>query len=1437
MKRFTMILMTLITLTMTAHAQWAIQTNPLGSGDAAMVGKIQFVSATEGWIACGSNGSLLHTTDGGTTWNVVTPFPGDSAGNMSDPATTMSWVNPTHGWALKTYIVGTGDISSSGNGAVLYNTIDGGTSWAKKEFPKTITTVPYNTADLQGTWQLHELVAKNPSSSSTNQAAWIHGTITLDGTGSGTMTNLISNGQSQSDVSGLTLSISTTGVLTISGSDMHGFMSADKSTIIITSTENEGGYGLMVLQRQVSGTTYTTADLQGSWQMHVLSVGNNTGAHAGWGHAAMTGDANGNLTGNYVDVGNIGSLNMTATISSSGIIGGMSSFGPDAHGFMSADKKTFYMTMTTSENSDYNLVAFQKKVSETTYSSNDLQGNWQLHSIVADNTNDTEAWASWTHAKIAMDAGGNGSLSDFVVNNESRSEQDVSISISADGILSGFGSDDSNGFMSTDKSLVVLTTTDAGSGGYTFGIMQKDLTVNGDVGIQVQFADNNNGWASNYNMIYDKFIIYKTTDGGTTWNTTSNAVGGIYYFVDANNGWMIGTSTDNIGEGNLNNIYHTTDGGSNWVAQASSIGTANALYFTDLLHGWVVGKTGLILKTTDGGANWTAITNAGLSSVLNSKCVFFLDANTGWIGTHNDGENGQYVLATTDAGVSWTSQSTPADHEILSLNFWDATNGWFTSDYGQIAHYTYTPPKTVNITAGGLSSALTTTEKATLTDIVVTGTLDARDFRIMRDSMPLLANLDLSQASIAAYIGTEGTINTTNYSYPANTIPRNALLQKTSLLSIFLPNTLTAVGRSGLNGCTALGSVTFPSTLVTIDSMSFRSCTALKNVIIPSNVTEIGYAAFLASGLQQITLNEGLKTIGDYAFQNCGSLQLISIPSTVTEIGYAAFLASGLQQITLKEGLKKIGDYAFIYCYPLQSISIPSTVTEIGNSAFNSSGLQQITLNEGLKTIGDNAFQWCDSLRSITLPSTVTNIGYCAFTFVNSLETITVASGNSNYYSEEGVLFDKAKKRLLAYPANKSPHYDIPLGVTVIDTAAFEGNWKLKSVTIPSSVTDLASEAFYHCDLLSVIDLPSSISKIGNYCFYECYNLSAIFTNTQTPLNMAVSDSIFKEINAGCTLYTPQASSANYQSSEGWNYYITRIKEYEKVTDNEGNVYHGIQVGTQSWLVENLRTKHYTNDEIIETPSNPNVDLTNFPSTKYSWDIENDTSNAYVYGRLYTWNAATDSRGICPTGWKLPSISDWQTMITYVTNNSNASATKALASCALWWEDPDAPENTPSYNISTNNESGLLIFPSGIRHTEGSFEGLWGVSYLWSSEIQGGLPYAYSIGNLATSVNGGSNRAQEGFSIRCVKDGNTGIGEIQNESIVVYPNPTSDAFQIKGIEGTATITLWDLDGRLLLSKEITSKENVSVSSLSNGVYLVRIKSNNITRTEKLIIQR
>ena len=113
--------------TLAAQTGWTLQTNPLGTGETAMIGKVQFVSLTEGWISA-NGGRFLHTLDGGNNWNIVDPFPNDTVWNFSDPATDMCWTDQNHGWKINIL----GEDYQNSRGALLYKTINGGASWTKK---------------------------------------------------------------------------------------------------------------------------------------------------------------------------------------------------------------------------------------------------------------------------------------------------------------------------------------------------------------------------------------------------------------------------------------------------------------------------------------------------------------------------------------------------------------------------------------------------------------------------------------------------------------------------------------------------------------------------------------------------------------------------------------------------------------------------------------------------------------------------------------------------------------------------------------------------------------------------------------------------------------------------------------------------------------------------------------------------------------------------------------------------------------------------------------------------------------------------------------------------------------------------------------------------------------------------------------------------------
>ena len=128
MKNFLLLIFVLFVTALinnTNAQSWVMQTNPLGFGDQAMVGKVHFVSDTEGWISCGKGG-FLHTTNSGTDWIFVDPFPSDTVESMSDPSISMSWVGTTHGWNISSI----GSLDSS-RGAVIYKTTNSGANWSK----------------------------------------------------------------------------------------------------------------------------------------------------------------------------------------------------------------------------------------------------------------------------------------------------------------------------------------------------------------------------------------------------------------------------------------------------------------------------------------------------------------------------------------------------------------------------------------------------------------------------------------------------------------------------------------------------------------------------------------------------------------------------------------------------------------------------------------------------------------------------------------------------------------------------------------------------------------------------------------------------------------------------------------------------------------------------------------------------------------------------------------------------------------------------------------------------------------------------------------------------------------------------------------------------------------------------------------------------------
>ena len=142
--------------------------------------------------------------------------------------------------------------------------------------------------------------------------------------------------------------------------------------------------------------------------------------------------------------------------------------------------------------------------------------------------------------------------------------------------------------------------------------------------------------------------------------------------------------------------------------------------------------------------------------------------------------------------------------------------------------------------------------------------------------------------------------------------------------------------------------------------------------------------------------------------------------------------------------------------------------------------------------LGSGAFENCTSLVSVKISDTVEYIDFNVFCGCSALKSIEVDANNSEYSSENGVLFNKNKDTIVAYPMGKEDtSYVVPDGVKNIDDFAFAFCYGLESIIVPDSVRYLGDAAFLFCIKLESVTLGNGIAYIGNTVF----SYSAFYNN------------------------------------------------------------------------------------------------------------------------------------------------------------------------------------------------------------------------------------------------------------------------------------------------------------------------------------------------------
>jgi hypothetical protein len=479
--------------------------------------------------------------------------------------------------------------------------------------------------------------------------------------------------------------------------------------------------------------------------------------------------------------------------------------------------------------------------------------------------------------------------------------------------------------------------------------------------------------------------------------------------------------------------------------------------------------------------------------------------------------------------------------------------------------------------AGSLSDSLSANDRTIVSNLTLTGTVDARDFKTIRDSIPSLEHLNLEQVSIVSYHGSKGTIYG-DTSYVANVIPAYAFnIYSSKLSSVILPISFTSLDNTVF--------MNFKGS-ISVDSYN-QLYSTFDGVLFDKNKTTIFHCYKKGS----YTIPSTVTSISNNCFSGCDSLKTLNIPASLIYIGKYVF--SDLSQNAPNIIVDPLNQYfsssdsvlfnkdktVLIFCHKEKTgtYAIPTSVKEIRFGAFAyCSNLKSISMPEGLITIDSLAFMNCGNwVGMLNIPSTVEYIRLNAFL---------------NCWGLMGQVI-------------------LPSKLKHIGNQAFENCWNISDeMAIPSTVTYIGQYAFYACKKLSAFRFSSSLIEIGDCAFcYDTFN--AIYIENEVPITFGTNNILAYfvsnvDLASTCTLYVPFGTKSSYQLAPIWKDFVN-IQEMPEFKLSANSVFlpatsgsiatvdvtsntSWLAVSTQTWLTV-LPSKAKTGNGTITFLASANV--------------------------------------------------------------------------------------------------------------------------------------------------------------------------------------------------------------------------------------------------------
>jgi hypothetical protein len=360
-------------------------------------------------------------------------------------------------------------------------------------------------------------------------------------------------------------------------------------------------------------------------------------------------------------------------------------------------------------------------------------------------------------------------------------------------------------------------------------------------------------------------------------------------------------------------------------------------------------------------------------------------------------------------------------------------------------------------------------------------------------------------------------------------IPAYSFAYWKQLEEISYPDTVTQIGANAFQYCNGLKRIVLPSGLNSIGSAAFTGCTGLEEILVYSDTLDI-------SGIPYMTDEEGnvITTVYGHAdskaeeYANNNNLPFEDIDENYAPVNYVynngqsdtvSFERVG--ELVCEPDEPSYSGFVFDRWYFDEECTVPwdfdydlmpacgitlyadwnanesiinnfryeviaDEVTITGYTGNNG----YVTVPEKIKglpvtKLGNRAFAYDNDVIGITIPKTVEEIAQDCFVESPYLSTITVASGNEFFTSEDGILFDKEKTELILYPAKKQgDSYTVPDTVSSIRCYAFAGS-ELKEVILNEGLEEIGEMAFASCSMLNCVTLPETVDTFGSFVFWE----------------------------------------------------------------------------------------------------------------------------------------------------------------------------------------------------------------------------------------------------------------------------------------------------------------------------------------------------------------